>query len=411
MVALAGSIATVATVPFFHAMGIWVVVLEGHFMWSRIHWAAAVFIPQVFTLLVPVVGYLTDRCGPRRLVLPGLFIITVGFVSFGLIQSLGSYYASIIILVIGMELCGSIPLVVMLSHWFVSRRAVAIAVFLAIPQILALVVVPLIAWGADTETAGPGWRSTAFIVAGIATLATVMAFMRMRNTPVAMAPSANGDSRSAPPVRETGYSLGQALRSRPFLLIAFGDGLALASLAAARLIANSKGLDIDTGLTFFSLILTIGTLVSICFYLVGGLTGDRFPKYKVMASFAIVQAGGILVLFFSGNIPAISLALVLMSAGAGGLVPLSLAIIPDYFGTRSLGSILGIQALLVAVVTTAVPAAALVGLGLDDDLSNALLLLLPLGLTLLAAFLFLKATPPRPADFTANPAGEPSPVA
>ena len=104
MVALAGSIATVATVPFFHAMGIWVVVLEGHFMWSRIHWAAAVFISQVFTLLVPVVGYLTDRYGPRRLVLPGLFIITVGFVSFGLIQSLGTYYASIIILVIGMNL-------------------------------------------------------------------------------------------------------------------------------------------------------------------------------------------------------------------------------------------------------------------------------------------------------------------
>ena len=98
----------------------------------------------------------------------------------------------------------------------------------------------------------------------------------------------------------------------------------------------------------FSLAVISGfaSFAPVCFYLAGGLAGDRFTKYRVMALFAVIQALGILVMVPAQNIPVVSLALVLMSVGAGGLVPLSLAIMPDYFGTGSLGSILGVQGLI-----------------------------------------------------------------
>ena len=118
-----------------------------------------------------------------------------------------------------------------------------------------------------------------------------------------------------------------------------------------------------------------------------------------MALFAAAQALGIFVLAFAGNIPVVFLALVLMSAGAGGLVPLSLAIMPDYFGTASLGGILAIQALVAAMASMLTPTSYLLGPVLTETGPYILVLLPSLVLTLLAAFVFLKAVPPFGSSF------------
>ena len=162
---------------------IWFLALRAHYGWSLSHLTAPVSIASAFGLLAPVVGYLTDRYGPRRLVLTGLCIVAFGFVLFGLMQGLPSYYASSISMAVGVELCGSIPLVVVLCRWFVRRRAFAIAIFLAIPAVLSTPMGPIIAWGAGLETFWPGWRITAFILAGIVAVLARIAFSKMRNAP------------------------------------------------------------------------------------------------------------------------------------------------------------------------------------------------------------------------------------
>ena len=174
------------------------------------------------------------------------------------------------------------------------------------------------------------------------------------------------------------FAMREVFRSRPFWFLTIGEGLAAASLSAGHSIAGWKALELVDS-TLLAIFLTIATFVSVCFYLVGGLAGDRFPKYKVLASFAAIQAMGILVLVFAGNMPIISLALAVMSIGAGGLVPLALAIVPDYYGTGSLGIILGIQVFPVALVSTVAPASPLAGWILDVTGSYFLTLLPPAG--------------------------------
>ena len=321
---------------------------------------------------------------------------------FGLIQGLPSYYASSIIMLVGVELCGSIPLVVMLSHWFARRRAFAIAIFLAIPAVLSTPMGPLIAWGADLETFWPGWRITAFILAGIVAVIARIAFSKMRNAPNDMDLLPDGVPAPAQQAPTVSFTMREVFRSRPFWFLTIGEGLAVASLSAGHSIAGWKALELVDS-TLLAIMLAIATFVSVCFYLVGGLAGDRFPKYKVLASFAALQALGILVLVFAGNMPIISLALAVMSIGAGGLVPLALAIVPDYYGTGSLGIILGIQVVLVSLVSTVAPASPLAGWILDVTGSYFLTLLPPLVLTLLAAFLFLKALPPRAPETNVPP--------
>lgn len=396
LVLLAGLVVTVAAVPYFHATVIWVLALQGHFGWSlnRLSWALT--LSRFFALLTPVVGYLTDWLGPRRLVLPGLCIVAAGFVVLGLIQNLPTFYASFTIIVIGVEGCGSIPLIVMLSRWFVRRRAFAIAIFVAIPALLALPLVPMLAWSVDAETAWAGWRLTAFIVVVIVALVAAVAFSRMRNSPGDMGLQPDGDPGLANQVRQTEFTLGQALRSRPFWYITAGNGLILASAQARYIALNWKGLDAGS----LALMIAAAGLIAICFYLIGGLAGDRFTKHRVMALFAVVQALGILTLVFAGHQSVIALAIVLMSIGAGGLVPLLWAIIPDYFGTRSLGRILGVQGLIAGLVSGLAPASYLVGPVLDWTGSFILALLPSLVLTLVAAYLFLKSVPPQPTGLT-----------
>ena len=394
LVLLVSLVVVVTAVPFYQSMAVWAVALEKHFMWSRSHLSVPFTISRGFALLAPVVGYLTDRLGPRRLVLPGLCIVAAGFVVFGLMQDLWTFYFSSVTIAIGLQLCGSIPLVVMLSQWFLRRRAFAIAVYLAIPSGLALALVPMIAWSIDAGTDGPGWRPTAFIVAGAVAFVAAIAFLRMRDAPGDVDLEPDGNRDLPPAVHQTGFSLGQALRSRSFWFITVGSGLASAGLAAGDAAANWRGEEVSD-LRLMAIVAVIASLVSVCFYLMGGLAGDRFTKHRLMAVFASVQALGVLLVVFAQGVPVVSLAMVLMSVGAGGLVPLSLAIMPDYFGTGSLGSILGVQGLIVGLVAGGASATYLfwpvpVGTG-----SYALALLAPLLLNLLAAILFLKSGVPQ----------------
>ena len=57
--------------------------------------------------------------------------------------------------------------------------------------------------------------------------------------------------------------------------------------------------------------------VATIFHLVGGYAGDRMPKRIVLASFVVLQALGIVVLFFAGSLTIYFLAAVLMGMGGG----------------------------------------------------------------------------------------------
>ena len=320
LVMLAGLVVLVTSVPFYHSMAIWTVALERLFTWSRNQLGAALTISRVLTLLLaPVVGHLTDRFGPRRLVLSGLCMAAVGFVLFGLIQNLLTYYAASTIIVVGVELCGSIPLTVMLCRWFTRRRAVAIAIYLSIPSLIALPLIPLLAWSVDPDGFGVGWRPAAFIVAGVITLVAVIAFFKVQNNPSATGRQGEEEQELMAQARQTGFPLGQTLRSRTFWYITLGGGLVSAGLTSAETTAKVRALEMESS-GFLALIVGVSSLVLVCSYLLGGMAGDRFTKHRMMALFAALQALGVLTAIFAQSPAVIALALVLMSAGAGGLV-------------------------------------------------------------------------------------------
>ena len=111
-----------------HSYAVFLVAFLEDFRWSRAEASLAYSISQlVGGASSPLVGALVDRLGPRRLVLLGGSLLTLGLV--------GSAYASALwqvvvlygfVMTIGANCLGLVVFVPLLSRWYVQRRGMAL---------------------------------------------------------------------------------------------------------------------------------------------------------------------------------------------------------------------------------------------------------------------------------------------
>ena len=165
LVAITGFIMVLTMVPLFHAMSVWTVALESHFGWNRTQLGFALTVGRVEGgLMGPVEGYLTDRMGTRRMVLTGLLVLAAGFLLFSQIRSLWMFYAAFLVMSVGGGLGGWVPVMTVLNHWFIRRRATAMGWSNVGGRLGALILVPAIAWAVDPAHNRLGWQTTAMIL-------------------------------------------------------------------------------------------------------------------------------------------------------------------------------------------------------------------------------------------------------
>jgi MFS family permease len=103
------------------------VALIDHFHWSRAEAAGAQSIAMlVYMIMAPIIGILVDRIGPRKTILPGIFLTGLGFLLCTQIESLFQFYLFFGVVVgIGVTCLSIAPFTVLLSHWFEHRRGTA----------------------------------------------------------------------------------------------------------------------------------------------------------------------------------------------------------------------------------------------------------------------------------------------
>jgi MFS family permease len=103
------------------------VALIDHFHWSRAEAAGAQSIAMlVYMIMAPIIGTLVDRIGPRKTILPGIFLTGLGFFLCTQIESLLQFYVFFGAIVgIGVTCLSIAPNTVLLAHWFEHRRGTA----------------------------------------------------------------------------------------------------------------------------------------------------------------------------------------------------------------------------------------------------------------------------------------------
>ena len=117
----------------------------------------------IYAFNQPVVGYLADRIGPRRVIAWWSVTAAAGCFLFGMAPSVG--WASVGRALIGFGVGGVyVPTVKALSQWFRQKEfATMVGLLMAVGNFGAVVATTPLAWAAGRW----GWRPTFFLIGGI----------------------------------------------------------------------------------------------------------------------------------------------------------------------------------------------------------------------------------------------------
>ena len=115
----------------------------------------------IYGLTAPITGYLVDRTGPRKTMVLGAILLSLGLILSCWANELWHFWVSFGILA-GMGLClmGSVPFTTVIRNWFEKKRGLALSLIFA-GSGGAFACYPAIAWLIDRT----GWRNT-FLIEG-----------------------------------------------------------------------------------------------------------------------------------------------------------------------------------------------------------------------------------------------------
>lgn len=361
-----GAIVFIAAGTFFYGFSAIFDPLVDEFGWSH----AAVSLgfsmrTEVGGLFAPLVGYMVDRMGPRKLLTAGVIAVGLGFFWLSRIDSLWGFYTAMIIIALGMGSCGGLVGQVAIANWFERKRGRALAV-LAVGPGASGIMVMVLAWLISLF----GWRDALAIMAVVIWATGIPLAMLVRRrpedygltldgepaTPLAPAESPTADI-SAPqaPGAPEGMTLREALRSRAFWFLALS--FAVSWFGTTAIVVHQIPALTEAGFSreVAALMVTLTVVLSLGGRLGFGWLADLRDKRLVLTGAFLLQALGILVFAFVTAWWQLVVFLVLYPAGYGGTIPVRPAFQAEYFGRRALGAIMGFTFFVTSMGTVVGP--------------------------------------------------------
>ncbi|MBI4202961.1 MAG: MFS transporter [Chloroflexi bacterium] len=329
--------------------------IRTQFNWTYTQTSLAFSFQRLETgLAAPVIGFMVDRLGPRKLMLIGLPIIAIGNILLSTISDLGMFYAAFMVIAIGQSMGSFAITTVAVNNWFRRRRGLAfsiIAVGIGLSGIGVPLVVMLLDWG--------GWR-TALLIIGIGWLVVglpVASLMRQRPEQYGYLPDGDSPGDAAQPAKaaervpirqEYNFTWREAIRTRAFYfagLIGSTQAVVMGAVFVHE-IPYLESIGFATGTAAF--ILSAMTLSSLIGRVgLGALTDWVEPHFVYMMLFALEGVGLLAYSYMSpGNLFLIILFLSTFPIGYGASTPVRPSLLGNYFGRRSFGAIQGLQALI-----------------------------------------------------------------
>ncbi|HEY77868.1 MAG TPA: MFS transporter [Dehalococcoidia bacterium] len=323
------------------------IVEEFHWSYALVSFAASISGLES-GLLAPLVGFLFDRWGPRKLIFAGATIMGLGLLLLSRASSLAMFYASFILMSTAISVSiGVVPMTVV-GNWFRKRVSLATGI-VASGTAAGGILVPLVTWVVDTYD----WR-TAMVVFGLGAWAIIFPLAPIvRHRPEQYGYSPDGEVSQKVYIdevqtevqrSEVDFSAKQALKSRAFWQISLAMVchfmVSIAVLTHVMPYLSSIGIPRGTS----GWVAMAIQLLSIAGRLSFGWFGDRFDKRRVTAIGMALMATGMLLFNYVdiGGTWLMITFIIFYGIGFGGPVPMSAALIREYFGRVSLGTVLGL---------------------------------------------------------------------
>ncbi len=304
-------------------------------------------------VLGPVMGFLADRFGPRKVVILCGLISGVGFLLLSRTASLAMFYVAFFILSIGSSGLGQVVTTTAVANWF--KRKVGRATGLAITGYGAGgVLLPLMVWLINSY----GWRVSLAILGFSTWLIIFPASILLRHKPEQYGYLPDGESLADIQVHSAGenaaypeeieLSASHALRTRTFWLLAFAFAIQFLVLNAVTLHVMPYFTSVGLSEGLAALVAMFIPLSSIAGRLSFGWLGDILDKRHVLTLSFFLQAIGLVFFCYGRALWQFIVFLAFFGPAFGGALALRSAMLREYFGRKSFGSI---QGLIIGVMT------------------------------------------------------------
>jgi len=299
-------------------------------------------------LLAPLIGILTDRWGPRRLVFAGVVFTALGFVLLGYTTSLLMFYGAFTLIAIGMSCATMTVLMTAVANWF--HKKIGTATGIAVCGFgLSGFLVPLIVAIIEIY----GWRMTMNIVAlGMLAVGLPLSFV-FRHKPeqygylpdgAVEEPANFANDPGLTQTAEVEVGPREAFKTSTFWLISLGFMYHM--LAVSSIVTHVMPYLSSVGIarSRSSLVAMAIPLMSVAGRLGLGWLGDELDKRLVSAAaFAMMGLSALCFGYTSAiNVWLLIPFVALLGLGYGGCNSLRPSLIREYFGRASFGTILGL---------------------------------------------------------------------
>jgi MFS family permease len=351
-----GILSTAFWMGIVTSFSVFFTALIDEFHWSRGGTAGVQSMALLtYTILAPFVGSLIDRFGPKKIILPGIILLSTGVALCSQIHSLLSFYIFYgIVVAAGFTCINILAYSAILSHWFERRRGIASGITVSGMGLGTFLLVPMCQYLINLW----GWRLS-YLCLGALVFCVLfplcLLFLRNRPEELGLQP----DGPIEPGVRRnrrvqvidqawanTNWTVSKAMTTARFWALLSLFFLSMTGLYVLLVHEVRFLVDRGFGRMTAAYILSLIGAISIFSRIFWGWLSDRIGREKtVTAGNAFVAGAAIFLLLLnhphSSRIYAYLFA-VTFGIGWGVTAPMLMAMTADLFQGRRFGSIYGV---------------------------------------------------------------------
>lgn len=285
-------------------------------------------------------GTLSDRFGPRIVVLAGAVLLGAGLVLASRATSELQFqltYGAMVGVAAGSFFA---PMIATVSAWFERHRSLAVSLVSAGVGVAPMTVSPFAAWLVSAHD----WRTAQMAIGIFVWLALVPAALLVRRAPML----SRTEGRQGGPGFTGGAEMrtSEAFRSREFVVLAatFFACCAAHSGPIFHTVSYAIGCGLPTlaAVTIYSVEGFAGLVGRVAF----GVLADRYGARRILFAGLVMQAFAAGAYSFAGRLSEFYAVASVFGFAYGGVMPLYAVLARQYFGQHIMGTVLGAAAMV-----------------------------------------------------------------
>jgi MFS family permease len=279
-------------------------------------------------------GSLSDRWGPRPVVLTGSVLLAASLALASLATSLVAFQF-VFGLVVGASVAAIFaPMMACVTGWFDTHRSLAVSLVSAGMGMAPMTMSPFAAWLITMHD----WRTSLQIIALVVAVVMIPVSLLVRRAP---ALEAGGDASSAADEPQESMTTREVLRSPQFIILCLTNFFCCATHSGPIFhtvsYAITCGIPMIAAVTIYSIEGLAGMGGRVAF----GILGDRFGAKHILVIGLFAQAFGALAYIFTGGLASFYIVAALFGFIYAGVMPLYAVIARENFPLRMMGTVIG----------------------------------------------------------------------